>query len=882
MVDAVRSVTTILQGHYADGQTPGSINPTRFREHFLSSLARVASIAELRTIPATDGQVVFVAGYYTAGDGGGGPFAFDAAAAQADDGGLTVRPTAVASGSPGRWKRVLLDSFVTPEMFGAQADDTRDCQPAFLAAASSGRTVRAWKTLLPYRLASPLTLPADAALIAEGKPVLHFAGNMTPHCVGTSGDRVTFKGFVVDAEKSSKSGTCNGIFLTNNSAEVEGNEVRNANSQGVKVTGDRNKVRRNIVTGSNGPNIQVLGPTVLAAPGAAGGSYNDITDNDVTGGLGFGIHLDDAAHDNSVGFNRCTLSGLELIGSTYSCYRNQIIGNHAEGTGDNGISVTGYNTVIAGNECVANANSGIHCYGSFNTVTGNVCLNNNQSRLTAPTNTFAGIDLGASWGGLGSYNTVAGNTCDDNQATATQEYGIAQTAGFYPAWAAGISLTYPYISVGLNIYKRVAGATVVPATGAAAPSHTAGDVNDGTITWRFVAAADTNLNGKRNAIGTNTCRGNRTKSYFDQTGNSHTVVHEGQIVLDAAPLGGSSSVNLPLQIIAASGSPATLALLGTTGDLMLRRGGSTGITGYLKEGGASDSTQWVPILTRKSGTNANRPTTLGIGYEGYVWHDQTYGQPAWWDGARYRDAMGNTPGLRAAKGDVSPTLTVGTDPPLQVFGTPLTANRTITLATANALNGNSFKVVRTYAATGNFTLDLGGLKTLRPGQWAEVVYDSTAAAWALARSGYLGDRGRGALLSRTTAGAGIFANATPTAVPWEQANFDTDAIWSGVNPTRLTVPAGVTRIRLSGSLRLSAAATATSALEWQKNGGGGFIGGGFEQLPTGLAAFPTLTSALLDVAAGDYFELFVTQNTGAAAQFDANLLRSFASMEIVR
>lgn len=86
-------------------------------------------------------------------------------------------------------------------------------------------------------------------------------------------------------------------------------------------------------------------------------------------------------------------------------------------------------------------------------------------------------------------------------------------------------------------------------------------------------------------------------------------------------------------------------------------------------------------------------------------------------------------------GNASVTLTAGTSARNQLFNTPLTANRTITLS-ATALMGDRFRITRTAAATGAFNLDVGGLKTLTAaGQWAVVIFDG--AAWQLQMDGTL-------------------------------------------------------------------------------------------------------------------------------------------------
>jgi hypothetical protein len=78
-------------------------------------------------------------------------------------------------------------------------------------------------------------------------------------------------------------------------------------------------------------------------------------------------------------------------------------------------------------------------------------------------------------------------------------------------------------------------------------------------------------------------------------------------------------------------------------------------------------------------------------------------------------------------GDADATITPLSSRNVQYFNTALTTNRTVTLSTTGAYNGLRFRVVRTAAATGASTIDVGGLKTLTAaGQWCEVVYNGSA------------------------------------------------------------------------------------------------------------------------------------------------------------
>lgn len=98
--------------------------------------------------------------------------------------------------------------------------------------------------------------------------------------------------------------------------------------------------------------------------------------------------------------------------------------------------------------------------------------------------------------------------------------------------------------------------------------------------------------------------------------------------------------------------------------------------------------------------------------------------------------LGN--GIGADNGNASAVLTYNASATVQRWNTPLTANRTATLSTANAKEGANFTVVRQAGATGNYTLAVGALATLyAPGQWATVRYDATTAAWILESQGFL-------------------------------------------------------------------------------------------------------------------------------------------------
>lgn len=96
------------------------------------------------------------------------------------------------------------------------------------------------------------------------------------------------------------------------------------------------------------------------------------------------------------------------------------------------------------------------------------------------------------------------------------------------------------------------------------------------------------------------------------------------------------------------------------------------------------------------------------------------------------------PGWSGDNGDAGATLLVRSSKPTQLWDSPLTEDRTVTLATTGAYPGARFRIVRGASATGSFNLDVGPgpLRTLSEASaWCEVEYDGSA--WALVACGSL-------------------------------------------------------------------------------------------------------------------------------------------------
>ena len=92
--------------------------------------------------------------------------------------------------------------------------------------------------------------------------------------------------------------------------------------------------------------------------------------------------------------------------------------------------------------------------------------------------------------------------------------------------------------------------------------------------------------------------------------------------------------------------------------------------------------------------------------------------------------------VSADRGDANVTLIAGVDEGIQRIATTLTANRTVTLSTENAVEGISrFRIVRT--GLGAFTLNVGGLKTIPSATAAFVDVAFSGGAWVLTGYGTL-------------------------------------------------------------------------------------------------------------------------------------------------
>lgn len=142
---------------------------------------------------------------------------------------------------------------------------------------------------------------------------------------------------------------------------------------------------------------------------------------------------------------------------------------------------------------------------------------------------------------------------------------------------------------------------------------------------------------------------------------------------------------------------------------------------------------------------------------------------------------------------------------------------------------------------------------------------------------------RGALLRRTS---NLIAVAAPVLIPWQDPVYDTDGFWSAGAPSRIAIPAGVTKVRFSGSVALASSTNAGGVfLSLERNGAGGPPGAGVFTVRASTTGYGNndyqCHSAVIPVAAGDFFELRVNFTNVNWDDIVASDSRTWFAVEVV-
>jgi hypothetical protein len=130
-----------------------------------------------------------------------------------------------------------------------------------------------------------------------------------------------------------------------------------------------------------------------------------------------------------------------------------------------------------------------------------------------------------------------------------------------------------------------------------------------------------------------------------------------------------------------------------------------------------------------------------------------------------------------------------------------------------------------------------------------------------ASGGGVGRTFRGALVTKVAqqSGANYSGGGAGVAIAWDSEVYDTDSIHDPVtNNTRLTVPSGVTKVRLRANVDMSSVSASSDTVIWFHKNGATAAGLPRQRLNAGVTVpSHNISSAVLSVTAGDYFEVVI-------------------------
>ncbi len=123
--------------------------------------------------------------------------------------------------------------------------------------------------------------------------------------------------------------------------------------------------------------------------------------------------------------------------------------------------------------------------------------------------------------------------------------------------------------------------------------------------------------------------------------------------------------------------------------------------------------------------------------------------------------------------------------------------------------------------------------------------------------------------------------STAKAIPFDTVEYDTDQIFNGSTVGRLTVPTGVTKVTLTGQIFSTLLTVAEhNLLDIRKNGAVDWIGyAAIRTAPSEVSGFINVSTPIVEVIPGDFFELFYTTQADTSITVDAG--RSSFAIEAV-
>lgn len=125
--------------------------------------------------------------------------------------------------------------------------------------------------------------------------------------------------------------------------------------------------------------------------------------------------------------------------------------------------------------------------------------------------------------------------------------------------------------------------------------------------------------------------------------------------------------------------------------------------------------------------------------------------------------------------------------------------------------------------------------------------------------------GGGALSARAILDAPRPLPPSAGVISWDATSFADIEAWNPAEPTRLTVPSGITRVTIGASIRFDGGAAGNVSMDIRKNG----LLICAQSGASGYVAYNgTIVTGPVEVEAGDYFELAISRSNTAAKTID--------------
>jgi hypothetical protein len=169
---------------------------------------------------------------------------------------------------------------------------------------------------------------------------------------------------------------------------------------------------------------------------------------------------------------------------------------------------------------------------------------------------------------------------------------------------------------------------------------------------------------------------------------------------------------------------------------------------------------------------------------------------------------------------------------------------------------------------------------------AELVRVVQSATSKKTTAALLGHHFRGARVRMTADDTAQNATGTLT-ITFDQAQFDTDSFWSAGSPTRLTIPAGVTYVELTGQVYITLSNPDTAASAYITHFNSSSVAQravGFRFIEHGGAGNSALvpTTGPIAVTAGDYFTLVILEESDNSITIEGdNVFETFLSLKVL-